>query len=421
MKKVDIIFPGNINATIGPVGTLKRMLADRDYFQSRGYDITVFTYDTVQRGGIKRPPTVKSEREAFRQDSLQWKIKQRVKGIILNKAKIHPIVAKLWLERGNHLVKRLIKNYISLNRHVDIVQFHGDDEPYYYMLHRKVRSEKVAVFMHADGIPFRMTVEYFPCLKDSKYIQKKMKQLEWTIYNADHYNFIAKIGKINTMKFFPQLKEENTSVIINGIDDLKEEQLAEIEKIRETMKSSVFKYRMCCTGSVNVRKGQRLIIEALNKLPEKLQKQIHVDILGEGAERHPLQLLVKKYALEDNVEFHGLVPNIEVYKYLARNNIYVLMSYNEGLPISIIEAMRASLMVISTNVSGIPEIVETGLNGFLLNPNADELAECLKELPNIDIEALGKCSRKRYENELTFKRMESDFCDMYDNLLTKKS
>lgn len=46
-----------------------------------------------------------------------------------------------------------------------------------------------------------------------------------------------------------------------------------------------------------------------------------------------------------------------MYKHLAQADIFVLLSENEGLPISIIEAMRAGLAIISTNVSGIPELV----------------------------------------------------------------
>jgi glycosyltransferase involved in cell wall biosynthesis len=96
------------------------------------------------------------------------------------------------------------------------------------------------------------------------------------------------------------------------------------------------------------------------------------------------------------------------------------MSKNEGLPISIIEAMRASMMVISTNISGIPELVREGYNGFLMNPDTDELVECLMNLPETDIEVMGKNSRVRFENEFTFARMEREFCDMYDNFNRKQ-
>ena len=128
-------------------------------------------------------------------------------------------------------------------------------------------------------------------------------------------------------------------------------------------------YRLCCTGSINARKGQRLIIEALKNIPKDILKEIHIDFIGDGSDRIPLEMMVKDNELEKHVSFLGLIPNNEVYKYLANNNIFILMSKNEGLPISIIEAMRESMAIISTEVSGIPELVKTGYNGILLNPN----------------------------------------------------
>ena len=148
----------------------------------------------------------------------------------------------------------------------------------------------------------------------------------------------------------------------------------------------------------------------------KLGVQTHLDLIGDGGERPVLEGLVHEYGLDEHVRFWGMVPNVEVYRYLAQNNIYILMSKNEGLPISIIEAMRAGLPIISTNVSGIPELVNEGYNGLLLNPDVKELAELLKKLPNYDWELMGKNSRKRFELEFTFERMEKDFCDMYDSL-----
>ena len=93
------------------------------------------------------------------------------------------------------------------------------------------------------------------------------------------------------------------------------------------------------------------------------------------------------------------------------------MSQNEGLPISIIEAMRAGMPIISTRISGIPELVKEEYNGFLLNPDSRELVELLKKLPLYDWEQMGINSRKRFEKEFTFSRMEKEFCDMFDTVI----
>ena len=110
------------------------------------------------------------------------------------------------------------------------------------------------------------------------------------------------------------------------------------------------------------------------------------------------------------------MPNEVVYRQLAEENIYILMSQNEGLPISIIEAMRAGLPVISTKVAGIPEIVKDGYNGILLQPSTDELVPILENIEKYNWKDMGIKSRERFEKELTFDRMRKDFCDMFDSL-----
>lgn len=410
MKQVDIIRPGSINAIIGPVGTLKRMLKNQEYFNSRGYHVTVFTDESIEIGPIQDPPPA-----IHRTITWKSKLRQKIGSFLRVRAQKNFNIARWFLDRDKKRIEALVDYYLALNRTPDIIQFHSDYECQVYLKKRNGASAKTVLFLHTDGIPFKMTLVYFPCLKGSTYLNACRENVEWTVANTDRINFIAKIGQENFLKYYPNRSENDTSVIINGIDDLTEEQNNEVKIIRMRAANG-FKYRLCCTGTINFRKGQRIIIEALHNLPIDILKQTHLDLIGDGGERPVLEGLVHKYGLDENVRFWGMVPNVEVYKYLAENNIYLLMSKNEGLPISIIEAMRAGLPIISTNVSGIPELVDVGHNGFLLNPDVNELTVLLSKLPNYDWELMGKNSRKRFEKEFTFERMAKEFCDMYDSL-----
>ena len=270
------------------------------------------------------------------------------------------------------------------------------------------------MFLHSDGIPFAMYLVYFPCLKNSRFYKDVWKKIEWTTENVDKIVFIAKKGQENFLKLFPNVDPAKTSFFLNGIDDLTDEQKEEVEVIRN--KNYDFKYRLCCTGTINTRKGHRFIIEALHQLSKEKLSEIHVDFLGDGPEREMLKALVAEYGLQNHISFLGAIPNVDVYKYLATENIYILMSMNEGLPISIIEAMRAGLPVISTKVAGIPEIVKDGYNGLLLNPSSEDLIGVLLEMNKYDWKSMGQKSRERFQNELTFERMKKDFCDLFDSL-----
>ena len=106
---------------------------------------------------------------------------------------------------------------------------------------------------------------------------------------------------------------------------------------------------------------------------------------------------------------------------LQRHGIFILMSSNEGLPISIIEAMRAGLPVITTNLAGMPEQVETGRNGVLIACKADALAELLGRMEEYDWEAMGQESRRRFEREFTFSLMLQQYCAMLEGVAKSES
>lgn len=410
MKKVDIIRPCSINAIVGPIGTLKRILKNKDYFEKRGYDVSLYVNESVI---LKRPVVITDANKP-----LKTSVKPSFKGRIYSRLSlmgknVYPLAC--WLMNNYYKVTERLNNYyISQGRTPDIVEFHSEMDCYYYLKSRKEHTAKTVVFLHSDGIPFAMNLVYYPCLKNSSYYQKTWKKIEWTFEHVDKVVFIAQKGQDNFLKLFPNFPREKTFVMLNGIDDLTTEQKQEVEEIRKIKYD--FKYRLCCTGTINTRKGHLYIIEALNRIHKDKLTNIHVDFFGEGPQRVVLEDLVKQYGLENHIKFYGSVPNVEVYRHLAANNIYILMSQNEGLPISIIEAMRAGLPVISTKIAGIPEIVKEGYNGLLLNPSTDELIPLLEHLDDYNWKDMGMKSRERFHNELTFDRMKKQFCDMFDAL-----
>lgn len=410
MKQVDIIRPCSINAIIGPIGTLKRILKNREYFIGRGYDASLFVDESIR---LQRPVEL-SDAKAM----VGKKSRPSLKGRIYSRLSLwgkHIYPLACWLMKNKYkATNRLTDFYISQGRTPDIVEFHSDMECYQYLKNRKEHTAKTVMFLHSDGIPFAMYLVYFPCLKNSRFYKSVWKKIEWTVENVDKIVFIAQKGQDNFLKTFPQVDPAKTTVMLNGIDDLTDEQKSEVEEIRKQPAS--FKYRLCCTGTINTRKGHRFIIEALHQLSKEKLAEIHVDFLGDGPQRLQLEELVRQYGLENHVAFLGAIPNIEVYRYLAKENIYILMSQNEGLPISIIEAMRAGLPIISTKIAGIPEIVKDGYNGILLNPSSEELISVLVSLDTYNWEEMGLKSRTRFEKELTFERMKKNFCDMFDTL-----
>ena len=93
-------------------------------------------------------------------------------------------------------------------------------------------------------------------------------------------------------------------------------------------------------------------------------------IIGDGQERTKLKTLIEQKGLQNKVILLGQIPN--AYKLLGAFDIFVLSSVKEGFPWVIVEAMAAKLPVIGTRVGAIPEIIEDGKNGIIVEPAQSE-------------------------------------------------
>ena len=111
--------------------------------------------------------------------------------------------------------------------------------------------------------------------------------------------------------------------------------------------------------------------------------------------------------------------------YFNRADVFVLPSYTEAFPLTILEAMQHGLPIVATNVGAVSTAVEDGVNGILtggkipimtldFRPDARELADALEKLLNDRElrERMGKASRERYEREFTIGCFEQRFCNV---------
>lgn len=111
-------------------------------------------------------------------------------------------------------------------------------------------------------------------------------------------------------------------------------------------------------------KGIDILIEAWKKFSKHCQAKLI--ILGQGEAREDIEELAEMLGVRETIALKGYVENAR--QYLAAFDIFVLPSRSENLPYAILEAGLAGLPVIATNVGGIPEIIETGISGTLVDP-----------------------------------------------------
>ena len=138
--------------------------------------------------------------------------------------------------------------------------------------------------------------------------------------------------------------------------------------------------KLLFVGAIGKLKGEKDLIRALEILrTRRPDLDLRALVLGYGAEN--LTPLYEQAGIADWIEFSGPVSFEERLDFYRRADIFVLPTYAEALPLSVIEGMAAGLPVVSTNVGGIPELVENGRNGFLVQPaDATDLAAKLETL-----------------------------------------
>jgi glycosyltransferase involved in cell wall biosynthesis len=139
--------------------------------------------------------------------------------------------------------------------------------------------------------------------------------------------------------------------------------------------------------------------------------------VGNGPSEYALRREAYDLGIDDRVRFLGTRGDVP--ELLAASDIFVLATNWEGLPRSIIEALRAGLPVVATDLAGIPELVAEGENGYLVpRGDARALASRLAELiADDELRArLGARSRRRFEEEFSFKRMYEQTRTLYETV-----
>jgi glycosyltransferase involved in cell wall biosynthesis len=143
-------------------------------------------------------------------------------------------------------------------------------------------------------------------------------------------------------------------------------------------------------------------------------------LVGDGPTRKPVEETVVRLGIADRVVFAG--ERKDVAELLAAADIFVLSSNWEGLPLSILEAMRAALPVVATAVGGVAEAVDDGVTGFLVPPQSPEtLRDRLQTLVSSRRlqQQMGLHGRLRYDRDFRIEAMVRKTLAVYNEVLLR--
>jgi glycosyltransferase involved in cell wall biosynthesis len=131
--------------------------------------------------------------------------------------------------------------------------------------------------------------------------------------------------------------------------------------------------RLFSCGRLNPSKGHQDLVRAVSLL-KRSGVNVYLEIAGEdevggSGFHHELDMLIMKLQLTDIVVLLGAVDEQRVLQGLMAAHLFVLASQSEPLGVAIMEAMSCGTPVLATNSGGVPELIEHGVDGFLVPPN----------------------------------------------------
>ncbi len=235
----------------------------------------------------------------------------------------------------------------------------------------------------------KLTTESFDSFQKNKQrlsikIQKNIRN--WSIKNS---NLI--ITPSEHLKTFVQnIGFENDIYVINNGVEIKQ-----IEKV--TLENKIIKL-VVVSRLVN-QKNIDIVIKAVKRIEDK---NILLNIVGDGPEVNNLKNLVKEKSLNKRVSFIGKIKNSELHNYLEDADIFIQASNYEGLPHSILEAINYEIPILSTEVGGCSAILNKGERGYIIpTPVSEvEISEEIRTIINNKNEAKSKVKlAKNYLNQ----------------------
>jgi glycosyltransferase involved in cell wall biosynthesis len=240
-------------------------------------------------------------------------------------------------------------------------------------------------------------------------IYVKPTMLKEKIENA---KFVTTCTKYNK-KYLEKITKKKVELIYHGLD-------LNIFKNNYRKQKNNLNF-IISVGQLKEKKGFEYLIKACRIL-NKEKINFYCEIIGEGPEKEKLNSLIEKYKLKNHIKLLGALQHEEVIIKLCKATVFVLpcvLAKNfdrDGIPNVILEAMAIKLPVVSTNFSGIPEVIKNMYNGLLVKSrNEIDLAKGIKIILNNKnlIEQFGKRGRLTVEEKFDIKKNIIPYIELF--------
>ena len=148
--------------------------------------------------------------------------------------------------------------------------------------------------------------------------------------------------------------------------------------------------RLICVGRLSPEKGHLILLKAARQLAAQ-NIEFELVLAGDGEMRPQIEHQIAQWDLTDKVKIIGWVSGARVRDEILASRALVLPSLGEGLPVVLMEAMALGRPVVTTFISGIPELVRSGIDGWLVPAaDADALESALRACVEAPVDLIGR-------------------------------
>lgn len=234
---------------------------------------------------------------------------------------------------------------------------------------KKIRKEGTKVIYTAhgfhfyEGAPLKNWLLYYPIEK----MMAHYTDILITITQED-FNLACRKNFKTMIKYVPGV----------GVDEKKYYSLENNtikNELRRKLGYDEDEFILVCTGELNRNKNQISILKAIPRLKKQIPK-LRLLLAGNGGLENKLRKVCKELSIEENVVFLGY--RIDLEQFIQISDVVISMSYREGLPMNIMEAMCCSKPVIASHNRGHRELIKDNITGYLIL--SDEIHEKVLKL-----------------------------------------
>ncbi len=174
-------------------------------------------------------------------------------------------------------------------------------------------------------------------------------------------------------------------------------------------------FEILCVARLVTSKGQHIVLAAVDRLV-KAKRSVRLRLVGGGPDRESLEREVVDRGLGTQVIFEGSVNHDRIREFYGAADAFVLASFNEGVPVVLMEAMASGIACIATSVGGTPELIRNEVDGILVPPSDDRALACAIERLIDDPELcsrLGAAGRRRVIEEYNLDRSAARLAQIF--------